>query len=45
MSTLIWAAPAAIILILIAIDILRDRARQRREDQAWAEIMQIWEKS
>ena len=41
MSTLIWAATAAIILALIAIDVLRDAARQHREDRAWAELEQM----
>ena len=45
MSTLIWCAPAVIILVLITIDTLRDRALRRREDRAWAEIVQILEES
>ena len=43
MTALICGAPAVIILALIAIDTLRDRARQRREDQAWTELMQMLE--
>ncbi len=41
MTALIWGVPAVIILALIAIDTLRDRARQRREDRAWAEIVRM----
>ncbi len=44
MNVLIWGAPAAIILTLIAIDTLRDSARRRREDREWAEIRQFLEK-
>lgn len=38
MNVLIWAASAVIVLAVIAVDVLRDEARQRREDRAWAEI-------
>ena len=43
MSAFIWYGSAAIAGILIAVDVRRDRARQRREDRDWAEIVRILE--
>ena len=39
MTALLWSA-SAVVAILVAADYLRDRARQRREDRTWAEIVQ-----
>ena len=38
MSALLWSASAAAAL-LVAADVLRDRARQRREDRICAEFV------
>ena len=40
MNVFLWC-PAALIVFLIAVDELRDRARQRREDREWAELVQF----
>ena len=42
MNVFLWC-PAALIVFLIAVDELRDRARQRREDREWSEIRQMLE--
>ena len=39
MTALLWSA-SAVVAFLVAADYLRDRARQRREDRTWAEIVQ-----
>ena len=43
MSTLIWLAFAAIAAALVAADVLKDRARQRREDREWTELVRTLE--
>ena len=48
-ATFIWVAFAVITAVLIAVDVRRDGARQRREDaqaredRAWAELVQLLE--
>ena len=37
MATFIWLAFALITAVLIAVDVRRDGAQQRREDREWAE--------
>lgn len=44
MNAILWSA-SAVIAILIAADYRKDRARQRREDQAWSEIVREEETS
>jgi len=42
-SRLIWYACAATAGILIAVDVRRDRARKRREDRDWEQLVRILE--
>ena len=42
MNALTWCT-SAVVAALVAADYLRDRARQRREDRDWAELVRILE--
>ena len=42
-ATFIWAAFAVITAVLIAVDVRRDGAQQRREDREWAELVRMLE--
>ncbi len=42
MNALLWL-PAVIVALLIAVDVLRDRARQRRDDREWSKLRQLLE--
>ena len=40
-ATFIWLAFTVIATVLIAVDVRRDGAQQRREDREWAELVRI----
>ena len=42
-ATFIWVAFAVITAVLIAVDVRRDGAQQRREDREWAELVRMLE--
>jgi hypothetical protein len=42
-SFIVWSVAAVAAAVLIAADVLRDRARQQRETREWSEIVQALE--
>ena len=40
---IIWGAFALVATVLIAVDVRRDGAQQRREDREWAELVRMLE--